>query len=218
LKTPQITKQDFYQSKMKKYYILLTFFLIAFNTFAQEKSNKKGFIGFTIGPTIPLGDFADKYLVTNNMAGLAEPGLALNFINFGYKFGKNFSVASSFSNASFSLDRIFGRNGKWRYTNFLVGPMLSFPVHKKFELDFKGTIGIVSAKFQLEENMVNPYVELKSDIGMGFSLGTSLRYHITDRWGLLLNVDYFSSQTKFDSSKRKISSLNPGLGILYRLN
>ena len=43
---------------------------------------RKGYIGLSLGPSIPIGDFADE------SNGLAKTGLNLTLVNFGYLFAE----------------------------------------------------------------------------------------------------------------------------------
>lgn len=193
---------------MKKFIIILSLVVLSANLFAQS-SDRKGFIGITLGPSIPIGDFADNSL-SNDNAGFAKTGLNINLINFGYKFGQNFGITGSWFGAAHSVD-ISGVDAMWSYGGLMGGPMLSFPLNEKLDFDLKGMIGFVSAKLDMNE------LGETSGSGVGFDFGASFRYNFTEKWCLLINGDYLASNPKFDEGNQKISTINLSLGIAYRL-
>ena len=74
---------------MKK---LMTIFILVllFDSFCF--SQDKGYVGISIGPSIPTGDYASAEL-SNQKAGLAKTG-AIFDISFGYKLGKNLGLSA----------------------------------------------------------------------------------------------------------------------------
>ncbi|ELR73147.1 hypothetical protein C900_05196 [Fulvivirga imtechensis AK7] len=70
---------------MKKYIFVLVMIAITGNLLAQ--SERKGYIGISLGPSMPMGDYGDNGF-SNRDAGYAKTGLNFNLINFGYKFGE----------------------------------------------------------------------------------------------------------------------------------
>ncbi|PKO95727.1 MAG: hypothetical protein CVU12_08680 [Bacteroidetes bacterium HGW-Bacteroidetes-7] len=193
---------------MRKLIILLTLIMLSANLFAQS-SDRKGFIGITIGPSIPIGDFADNSL-NNDNAGYAKTGLNINLINFGYKFGQNFGITGLWFGAAHSVD-FSAVDAMWSYGGLMGGPMLSFPINEKLIFDLKGMIGFVSAKLDMYA------LGETSGIGVGFDFGASFRYNFSEKWCLLINGDYLASTSKFDEGDQKISTINLSLGIAFRL-
>lgn len=194
---------------MRKFIVILSLVILSANLFAQS-SNRKGFIGITLGPSIPIGDFADNSL-SNDNAGFAKTGFNINVINFGYKFGQNFGITGSWFGAEHSVDA-GGVDDMLSYGGLMGGPMLSFPVNEKLDFDLKGMIGFFSST--LNQNKPGE----TSGIGVGFDFGTSFRYNFTEKWCLLINGDYFASNLKFDEGNKKISSINLSLGIAFSWN
>jgi len=182
--------------------------MLSANLFAQS-SDRKGFIGITIGPSIPIGDFADNSL-NNDNAGYAKTGLNINLINFGYKFGQNFGITGLWFGAAHSVD-FSAVDAMWSYGGLMGGPMLSFPINEKLIFDLKGMIGFVSAKLDMYA------LGETSGIGVGFDFGASFRYNFSEKWCLLINGDYLASTSKFDEGDQKISTINLSLGIAFRL-
>lgn len=193
---------------MKRCLIILLLVVLSANLFAQS-NERKGFIGITLGPSMPIGDFGNQSL-SNFNAGFAKTGLNISLINFGYRFGTNFGIAGTWFGAANPVN-INNVTATWSYGSLMVGPMLTFPINKKLDFDLKGMIGYVSAKMDLDN-----FGET-SLTGVGFDFGTALRYNFSERWCLLFNADYFSSNSKSDDGKQKIAAINLAFGVGYRL-
>ncbi len=85
---------------MKKMIISLNLIFLAISVFSQE--TRKGLIGISLGPSIPLSDYADND-GENEDAGFAMTGLHLNF-NFSYKFNENLGVAALWAGNAHPVD------------------------------------------------------------------------------------------------------------------
>lgn len=197
---------------MKKYVLVLVVLTIAGNLWAQ--SERKGYIGISLGPSMPMGDYGDNSF-TNEDAGFAKTGLNFNLINFGYKFGERFGIVASWYGAAHSID-IDGVDGTWGYGGLMGGPMLSWPVSEKLDLDVKLMLGYVVAILDLENEKET------GDLGLAVDLGATLRYNFAERWALLINLDYFNGSSKinfggFETIDRKLTTINPTFGIAFRL-
>lgn len=173
----------------------------SFNTF----NKRKGFIGLSIGSAIPVGDFAEK------SNGGAKTGLQLNLINFGYLFSDNFGITASwFGTANpFYLNNI----DPWSYGGIMAGPLLSFPISEKADWDFKPMIGYSVT------TVPNLGLGTEQATSFAFSVGTQLRYHISDKVSLLFSADYFSAKPEFEGYgfEQNISNITIGFGVAYRL-
>lgn len=171
----------------------------------NTSDKRKGFIGLSVGASIPVGDFADK------SNGGAKTGVQLNLVNFGYLFSDNFGISATWFGAANSID-IDGID-PWSYGGLMAGPLLSFPISEKANWDFKPMIGYS--------------VTTVPDLGYGteqatsfaFSLGTQLRIHVGSKVSLLLSADYFSAKPEFKDYgfEQKIGTLSIGVGVAYRL-
>ncbi len=168
----------------------------------NKSVRRKGYIGFSIGPSFPISDFAQGY---------AETGIQLNLVNFGYRFTDNFGIAATWLGAvnPIEIDGI----DPWAYGGLMAGPLLSIPLSEKAELDFRPTIGYA--------------LTIVPDLGFGseqpssfaFSIGTVFRINVGEKVALLLNADYFSTkaESKKFNVKQQITTISFGLGVAYRL-
>lgn len=193
---------------MRRFFILFFIIIMSNNLLAQE-SGRRGFIGISLGPSMPVGDYADKSL-GNSGAGFAKNGIGFTPINFGYKFGKNFGISALWSGAAHSVD-IDGIDATWSYGGVMAGPMYSISLNEKLDIDLRGMVGFVSATADLKE------YENNEGTGVSIDLGTSLRYNFATKWCFLISADFFTSKPKMNEGKQKMSSFNIGMGIAYRL-
>lgn len=173
--------------------------------FNSNSERRKGFIGLSLGVSIPVGDFADK------SNGLAKTGMQLNLINFGYLFSENFGISGMWFGAANPLD--LDGYDPWSYGGLMVAPFLSFPLSDKVEWDFRPMIGYS--------------VTTLPDIGRGIeqassfalNIGTVFRVNVGNKVSLLLSADYLSTKPEFKgySFEQSIGTISLGYGVAYRL-
>lgn len=171
----------------------------------DDVTRRKGYVGLSIGPSIPIGEFAD---LSN---GLAKTGVQLNLVNFGYRSSENFGIAATWFGAANPI--VIDGIDPWSYGGLMVGPLLSFPLSEKVEWDFRPLIGYS--------------VTSVPDLGYGteqassfaFSLGTVFRINVGNSMSLLLNADYFSTKPRFEyyNFDQQIGTISFGFGAAYRL-
>ena len=92
------------------------------SSYNNEDYSRKGFIGISIGPSFPIGDYSELPI-----------GLNLSLIDFGYLFNKNIGIAGKWFGTAHAEDGVtFGLGG------LLVGPLGSVPVTET--INFKGKL------------------------------------------------------------------------------
>ncbi len=193
---------------MKKFTIVLSIIILSINIIAQNP-RRKGFIGISLGPSMPFGDFADNS-VNNENTGFAKNGILFSPINFGYIFGQHFGVSASWFGLEYPIDKR-GQEATWSYGGLMAGPLYSVPINEKFDFDLKGMIGFVSATSDLDD------YEEDEGTGASFNLGASLRYNFALKWCFLVNGDYFTSNPELEKGNQKMDSFNLSFGVAYRL-
>lgn len=172
--------------------LLVTFFVSAQqstnNIFGERNSSeKRGYIGLSIGPSIPLGDWS-----------FLPAGPALNLVDFGYLFTDNFGIAGKLFGSAYKKSGIdYGANG------LLGGLLASTPIAPKINLEGNLLIGAATSRAGIGGISVN------TDLYFGYGIGAGLRYNANDNISLLLNADYLGSDD--------YSSVNLTLGVAYRL-
>ena len=168
---------------------------------------RRGYIGLSIGPSIPVGEFAD---ISN---GVAKTGIQLNLVNFGYLFSENFGIAAKWFGAANPVDA--EGIDPWSYGGLMTGPLLSFQVADKVEWDFHPMIGYCVAMLpDLGTGYVSEY-----DGSFAYNIGAAFRFNVGNKVALLVGADYFSTKSVFQDNhiEQKIGTLSFDFGVAFRL-
>lgn len=166
---------------------------------------KRGYFGSSFGVSMPIGEFSE------GSNGLANTGVQVNLINFGYRFTNNLGIAATWYGASNPID---AKNiDPWSYGGILIGPLLTYPISKRIEWDFRPMVGYT--------------VTMLPDLGKGeeqatsfaMNYGTIFRINVSDKLALLVTADYLTTRPKFKDYKivQQIGTISTGLGVAYRL-
>lgn len=162
----------------------------------------------TLGPSIPVGDFASKY---SDNAGGANVGLNISLLNLGYTFGGNLGVTALWFGAAHKVETNgSGMEATWSYGGLMGGGLYTMPITNQLSFDLKAMAGFVSAKLDID-NFGNTTAN-----GAGFDVGAALRYHFTNRLSLLVTGDYFTTKPNFEGTDMRITTININAGIAYR--
>jgi hypothetical protein len=196
---------------MKRLLIFISVSIIATNIIAQN-IEKKGFIGISIGPAIPLGSFASKSL-TDSKAGFAKTGYSDSFINFGYNFNKKFGISASIFYNEHNVDKNVTEDW-WKISGVTAGPMFSLPLSERFIFDIKTKIGLMGTSLIVDtyENQEN------IGSGIGIDIRSALRYNLARRWCIFTEAGLVHSNQKMgDGRKEKIQFILTGFGLGFRI-
>jgi len=202
---------------MKKICVLLA--LIAwFQSAAQDKERieTKGYIGLTMGPAIPLGNFASNDF-NNEKSGLAKTGVNLTLINFGYRFGKHFGVSAAWLGAAHAVETegmVFQSSNPWSYGSLLAGGLYSKNIGTAF---FDGRFMIGYAVTSNPD--LNYLLETESTTSFAYIAGIGIRPRIGNRFTLNFTADFFHTKPSFEENnfEQSISSLFINGGFCYLL-
>ena len=202
---------------MKKGSVLIvTFLRFVVIAFSQDK----GYFAISLGPSIPLGDFASKDM-DNESAGFAKPG-AIFDLSFGYKLGKNVGVTALLRGQSNKLDGNAISNemskqlpddvseqtkvGSWAIGAFLAGVYSSIPVAKQVTFETRLMMGVLSVKApEILIDLTGPggtaWVKQKSASTTAFAYlaGIGIKYDAGKRVAVLANIDYLGAKPQFDN-------------------
>jgi hypothetical protein len=164
-------------------------------------SFKKGYIGAGVGVAFLLGDYSD-----------ASTGIQFN-ASAGYLFSPHVGINGSFMLTKFKIDNDEDVNASIGLRGGFVGPLFSFAnSNRKIEYDIRPTIGLVGLKIDLES------VSVKSeDMVLGFGLGGTIRFNVSDVISLTGAVDYIY-HTEFDELDEdySLASGAVSVGINFR--
>ncbi|MEE4177141.1 MAG: hypothetical protein V2I46_06485 [Bacteroides sp.] len=171
-------------------------------------SEHQSYIGFSVGPSMPIGDFGSRFI--SEGSSKTEGGYNFNIPDLGLMIFPHLGLALTLFNNQYYLPGI-SEETFWGWTGALIGPVISYPVHRKFLIDFVPQIG--SSSIQL----VNPGDLETEGTGFTYNLGLMLRYNLDQRWNLSSRVGYIGSNQKMtDLSNESFRAFNLGFGLAYR--
>jgi hypothetical protein len=183
---------------------------------AKGLSQDKGYIAVTLGPSFPVGNFADTD-VDNDAAGLAQGG-AIFDVTFTYKLAKKLGVVAILRGQANNVDNavieneLFTQTGRtwtadtegWTTGALLVGGYASLPISRKIAFEPKAMIGFAGVtspelNITLDGSGGAGWVKQDSEMAESFSylVGAGFKFDVGRKICLLVNVDYFATKPKF---------------------
>ncbi|HDZ41657.1 MAG TPA: hypothetical protein ENH59_08280 [Bacteroidetes bacterium] len=220
---------------MKRNIVILITILFIFSNYARAQES---YIGFSLGTSIPGGDFAAAEHLFNN--GYAIPGFTVSFE--GYYFPLRFigiggvlGFGSLYAESDNYLDDlieyaytqpgipVFGsppladdigfESGFWNYINLMAGPELSVPFGR-FRAGIRGLAGLTLAFYPKREFYYSEgsnILEINVNgpsAAFTYSYGASLLYKSRAGTGIKVSADYLSSKASYDFNMEVITSAN----------
>ncbi len=198
---------------MKNFLITLAIALLtSSNSFSQDK----GYIGISLGPSIPIGEYASRD-ASNKSAGWATTG-AIFDISFAYKLGQNFGVtgllrgqANGIDNDAYASELSNQAGGNWTVDSkawsiggFMFGAYGSFPISDKVSFDTRAMIGFLSATSPELNVTLNgsgglAWFKQSSVSATSFSylIGGGFKFDVGNKICLLANLDYLGAKPEF---------------------
>jgi hypothetical protein len=205
---------------MKKNVMLTSILiLLASIVFGQITEDRKGYIGISVGPAIPVGSFASKN-TDNSKAGFASTG-AIFDVSFAYKLKKNIGLAALLRgqynpvNVQPLADKMNGQiSGASAYTNgdgwssggVMAGLYSAHPLNHKatFILELKTLAGFMNTTSpQIDMTISSPegsgWVKQHSATATSFAylFNAGLRFNTGKRIAFTLNADYSDYMPNF---------------------
>lgn len=197
---------------------ILTLFALTFIYFTSSAQIGKSFIGITLGPSFPTGDFKSKD-PANDKSGLANVGAFVD-INYSYQFSKFVGITAALKGSINSVDisgsqMPSGAGGSmqvnatsWKTGAVLAGIYQTIPLsaNEKLSLEFRELLGVQSTKSPEMNASIfipgfgnfNAMQSSANTTSFVYSLGGGFRYQLNEKIGLKLFADYSSSKAKFD--------------------
>lgn len=197
---------------------LLFILLITYYSFSQDK----GYVAISLGPSIPIGDFASTDL-NNSSSGLAKTG-AIFDITFAYKLGTNMGLTAMLRGQSNPVDnqslldqlnredptiswRVDSKN--WGIGGFMFGGYGSFAIATgKTSFEWRAMIGFLSASspdltLSGTQNGISAWAKLNSTTSTSFAylIGAGFKFNVGAKICLLTNLDYMGSSAEFKNAR-----------------
>lgn len=174
----------------------------------QPLENRKGHIGFGIGPNISLS--TNRYQLI--------PKFDWNLLDVGYRIDDQIGIAGSVlvSQELFDLDF-------FSYWGLLFGPTLSLKQSGRVNVDIRSMIGVCFSK---ERYYGSSFFFLRSIEGKPitstfFNLGIMFKFRVGKKAAFTLNIDYLHANPKFEFQNLylndKINDLSIRSGFVFLL-
>lgn len=198
----------------------------------SEEDDKKFNIGLSAGTTIPLQDYAS---TTNSndstqVSGYAQTGVHFN-ATASYKIIKYLgamvmvggNINSCNPSSSSSAGAAITPSGSHYVGQYLAGPYVSVPVGKKFSVEVRALVGLITAAYpKLSESTsaslgtyysysITTELAFKHGAAFGYSAGLGGKYMLGEHFGLMLNAAYSGSSMNFPGSTFHIEQKSSGL-------
>ena len=225
---------------MKTLFFTISLLILSLTVFSQEI--RKGHIGIAIGPSIPVGDYADMN-IDNSGAGFARTGINLN-LHYTYKFNSVFGLTALCLGNFHSVDDEEMENeltridwtsahwdvisGSWVSSALLIGPVVSLP-YKSFRFEFKALAGASLAHMPYEYTLIDygrgvfPTVFNVRSASNAVSFATTycfgIGYELNDRLDMNCEGGFFVSRQEFDVAfSSNLGVINPYSTIEQQMN
>jgi outer membrane protein with beta-barrel domain len=193
-----------------KFAVLLIVIITAEPARAQEKE-PRGFIGLGIGPSAPLGSFAEASS-SDSRTGPANSGYTDSFLNLGYRFRQHLGVAATFSYSEYTMHSGVSEDW-WQVAVVTVGPMYSLPLGPRAALDLKAMAGLMAltpvvASFTTDDG---------TGSGLGVDMRAAVRYDVFRQWAVFAEAGMQAAGVSYNSgSHTSYRALISGLGVAFR--
>ena len=176
-----------------------------------QDTERRGFIGYGIGPSAPLGRFASESSGSGR-AGRATPGYTSTILNLGYRFRERLGVAAAFAYSEYDM-RDAEDDDWWQVATLTIGPMYSYRLNARAAVDLKAMGGLMAPT-----PVIDSYgTEGGTGAGLGLDLRATLRYDVLRRWAVFAEGGVQASRVSFPSGARQdILAMISGFGIAFR--
>ena len=182
----------------------------------ETSAQSKGYVGFSLGAAIPVGDFASTN-ASSDEAGFAVTGAGFD-VSVAYKFDRNFGLAvmlrgqANGVDAQKLADAIAEETGvsnkvevkSWNTGSLLVGLHSSVDLTEKLSFEAKAVIGYSNCtspelKVTYLSTGSDLYVRQKSAVALSFAylVGVGFKWDIAPKTCLLLKMDYLTAKPQF---------------------
>jgi hypothetical protein len=201
---------------MKQY--LLSVALVSSIALQSAAQGEKGFVGLSLGPNVPMGNFNSRN-VNNGEAGFARTGGSFD-ISAGYKLGgshfgitamlrahsNSYDVQPLVEDLKFQAPQVNWNveSSAWRMGGLLLGGFGSIPISEKVYFDARALVGIVNAtspQINITGSDATETFWVKRDArtarSFAYLFGAGFKFDIAPKWYLLTNIDYIGTTVEF---------------------
>ena len=240
---------------MKKTLLTTLVTIVTISLAFSQTEDRKGYIGISIGGASPLGNFASVN-PNNDKAGYATGGGVFD-VTFAYRLGKHLgltavlhgqsngydsqTVVNQIGNANPGWQSQVDSHDGWSLGGIMGGIMGSWPMSEKgnFLIEprvMAGFLSTTSPKLRADftDGTDSGWLQYEDDDASVFAVmgGAGLRWNVSQKIGLLFNVDYLTTSTanyknieytnslgdsSIQTGEQKFESVNISVGVAFRL-
>jgi hypothetical protein len=185
---------------------------------AGKRFEHRGYVSSSMGLSFALGEFKTNVPI-DSYRGMKMTGFS-NKATIGYRFtdriGANFVIRSD-QYSTLSESQMI-----WNLESFMIGPVISFPIDKKFRFDIIPSVGFASAyMYQEEEEIYSGDVvgfrEIYKGEGLGVDITGTMVYNLSKRWFASVGAGYLSSKQKYkEGGNGTARNIDIELGLAYK--
>jgi hypothetical protein len=189
-------------------------------SYCEAQEEAKGYFGVSLGPSIPLNDFASSNS-SNEDAAFATNG-AIFDVSFAYKLGNgNFGItgllrgqANLFNTSGMedALSNLYGNSNwtvesdGWSQGALMLGGFGSFPISDKATFNMRGMIGYMAPSspditITSTSNLGNIWIKQSRQTiaTIGYLLGAGFNFSISDKLYVLTSLDMMNTNAEFNN-------------------
>lgn len=180
----------------------------------------RGYIGSSMGLSFALGEFKTNVPI-DGYRGMKMTGFS-NKMTIGYRFSERIGADFTIRSDEYSTLGVSETKMSWLLDSFMIGPVLSLPIDKKFRFDFTPSVGFASAYLNSEEVEIYTgesieYKEIYTGKGLGVSITGALVCNLSKRWFASASAGYFSSKQKYiEGGNGTARDIDIELGFAYK--
>lgn len=203
--------------------ILLFILLISqVSLFAQRKyADENGFLGFTMGPSIPIGAFGETNAFNETTEGFAKTGMTFNILSMGYRIYEFVGVSAMLNYGTNDLNKealntLFNdqaaqgtqylsvASSPYSYGSLMAGIYFTFPVGI-VDIEFRGLGGVAYAQMpEITANreaggyLVQDIMQKEAtSVSYSYDAGIGIKFSIMDELYFIGFIDYFRTDHEF---------------------
>jgi len=202
--------------------LLFILLLCQVSLFAQRKyADEKGFLGFTMGPSIPIADFGKTNDFKNSPEGFAKTGMTFNILSMGYRIYEFVGISAMLNYGNNELNKkalttLFNEqatggtkylssvSSPYSYGSLMAGSYFSFPL-RLVDLEIRAMGGVAYAQMpKITANretggFVVPEVMQKeaTSVSYSYDAGLGIKFSIMDELYFIAFIDYFRTDHNF---------------------
>ncbi|HXC06800.1 MAG TPA: outer membrane beta-barrel protein [Bacteroidia bacterium] len=188
-------------------------------------------VGVSVGAAMPMGAYGSTAKLaagdTAHANGFAKTGFHFD-VNAGYYFTSNVGAMIQIGgnmngfnmtayNTTYGITNSTATASSYYVGSYLVGPTLRFPLGDKMGFSARILVGLMTLKdskwSDTQTFLGTTYTtteQWNTASAFAYNIGASIKYNLTDKMGLGLNIDYLGGSPNFSTYTRTTTPTTSG--------